>query len=159
LQMTLDGTHKITPLLHTKSWELGGLISPDGRWLAYQCCTDSQPEIQISPYPNVEAGRWQLSTGGGRSPVWSPMTKELFYIASDASIMRVPVEATGSAWQAGSPTRLFDSRYFKASNYERTYDISRDGRRLLIIKPPSIDANATPPQIVIVQNWVQELTK
>jgi eukaryotic-like serine/threonine-protein kinase len=157
LQMTLDGTQQITPLLHSKSWEQEGVVSPDGRWLAYECCTEKQPEIWVSPYPNVQAGRWQLSTGGGRYPVWSPTNKELFFIAADASIMSVTIEASGSAWQAGPPTKLFDSRYFKG--YERSYDVSRDGRRLLLIKPPGNDSSTAPPQIIVVQHWDEELRR
>ena len=157
LQMTLDGTQQITPLLHSKSWEQEGMVSPDGRWLAYECCAEKQPEIWVSPFPNVQAGRWQLSTGGGRYPVWSPTNKELFFIAADASIMSVTIEASGSAWQAGQPTKLFDSRYFKG--YERSYDVSRDGRRLLLIKPPGNDSSTPPTQIIVVQHWDEELRR
>src|SRR5439155_10586706 len=34
LQLALDGTHRVTALLQTKSDELNGIVSPDGRWLA-----------------------------------------------------------------------------------------------------------------------------
>ena len=36
LQVALDGTHQVTPLLQTRFDERNGIVSPDGRWLAYQ---------------------------------------------------------------------------------------------------------------------------
>jgi len=38
----------------------------------------------------------------------------------------------------------------------RTYDVSHDGRRFLMVKGP---ANQASPQIVIVQNWFDELRR
>jgi Tol biopolymer transport system component len=36
MQLTLDGTRRVTPLVHSSFSERNGVISPDGRWLAYQ---------------------------------------------------------------------------------------------------------------------------
>jgi len=39
----------------------------------------------------------------------------------------------------------------------RTYDVSPDGRRFLVIKDaPGENASASPPQVIVVQNWVEE---
>lgn len=40
-------------------------------------------------------------------------------------------------------------------NPGRTYDISPDGQRFLMMKAGG-GANQTPPQIVVVQNWLEE---
>jgi Tol biopolymer transport system component len=34
MQLMLDGTHRVTPLLQTKFDERNGIVSPDGQWLA-----------------------------------------------------------------------------------------------------------------------------
>ena len=39
----------------------------------------------------------------------------------------------------------------------RTYDVSADGQRFLMVKQPANQAAA--PQIVIVQHWVEELKR
>jgi len=36
MQVELDGTHRVTPLVQTPFVERNGIISPDGRWLAYE---------------------------------------------------------------------------------------------------------------------------
>ena len=36
LQLRLDGTHAVTPLVQTPFSERNGEVSPDGRWLAYE---------------------------------------------------------------------------------------------------------------------------
>ncbi len=41
-----------------------------GRWLAYQSDESGQEEIYVRPFPDVDAGRWPVSTGGGRQPLW-----------------------------------------------------------------------------------------
>jgi hypothetical protein len=40
------------------------------------------------------------------------------------------------------------------------YDVSRDGRRFLMVKPvASAEQSAPPPQIIVVQNWHEELKR
>jgi serine/threonine-protein kinase len=160
LQMALDGTRRVTPLLNSKSWEGGGKVSPDGRWIAYECCTEKQSDIYVSPYPNTQAGQWQVSTGGGKKALWSSDSKELFFVAANLALMRVAVEATGSAWQASNPSQLFDSRYVgNLFTDQFFYAIANDGQRFLMIKPPAADPNGNPPKVIVVQHWNDELLK
>ena len=44
------------------------VISPDGRWLAYDSNNSGRFEVYVRPFPNVADGQWQVSTAGGRSP-------------------------------------------------------------------------------------------
>jgi hypothetical protein len=67
----------------------------------------------------------------------------------------------GSAFRAGTPTRLFEGRYFTtAPQAGRTYDVSPDGRRFLMLKPVrSPEQTAAPLSIIVVQNWFEELKR
>jgi hypothetical protein len=68
-------------------------------------------------------------------------------------------EATGATFSAGNPMRVFEARYFAGFN-GRTYDVSPDGRRFLMIKDTAAtepSAAATPASMVIVLNWVEEV--
>ena len=72
--------------------------------------------------------------------------------------MAVPVQ-TASSFSAGNPAKVFDTRYLIPQN-ERTYDVSPDGQRFLMIKgrtSPDASATAPPSTMVVVRNWFEEL--
>jgi serine/threonine-protein kinase len=148
------------PLVRTTFSELNGEISPDGRWLVYQSNESGQHEIYVRPFPDIARGRWQISTGGGTRPLWARSGKELFYLGPSGAVMSTSVE-DGSGFRAGNPTRLFEGPYFAALNAAgRTYDVSLDGQRFLMIKEgASTDATSAPRGIVVVQNWTEELKR
>ena len=69
----------------------------------------------------------------------------------------VPISTTGQTFTAGMPTKLFEGRYYSGNPY-RTYDVSPDGRRFLMIKDVgSSDDRATPFGMVVVEHWFEEL--
>src|ERR1700682_4675513 len=80
VQLHLDGARQAEALFHTAFNELNGEISPEGHWLAYQSAESGQSEIYVRPFPNVDRGRWQISTSGGTSPVWARGGGELFFL-------------------------------------------------------------------------------
>ena len=53
------------PLVRTPAMEFHPEVSPDGRYLAYQSNESGRLEIYVRPFPRVNDGRWQVSTGGG----------------------------------------------------------------------------------------------
>lgn len=68
------------------------------------------------------------------------------------------------AWNASVPTALVEGRYFSgaagAITGGRTYDVSPDGRRFVMVKEGGADLTAAlPPQIVVVQPWFEELKR
>src|SRR5207247_2477049 len=63
LQLALDGTRRVTPLLQTKFDELNGIVSADGRWLAYESNSSGSFEIYVQPFPNVGGGQRQFRPG------------------------------------------------------------------------------------------------
>jgi Tol biopolymer transport system component len=86
------------PLVATPAEEVGAELSPDGRWLAYQTSTSGPSEVIVRPFPTVEDGYWQVSTGGGRMPMWSRDGRELFYVGPDDTLMSIGVDA-GKSFQ------------------------------------------------------------
>src|SRR5262245_24938420 len=44
-------------------------------------------EIYVRPFPDVNGGRWLVSTGGGRMPLWSRNGRELFYMSPDGAMI------------------------------------------------------------------------
>ena len=64
-----------------------------------------------------------------------------------------------SAW--GRPVPLFEAdREYFFRNVLRTYDVAPDGRFLMIKADAATeDASAPQAQIILIQNWFQELTE
>ena len=71
----------------------------------------------------------------------------------------VPVEASGAIWNAGTPMKLLEGRYSIVGGGGRSYDVSPDGQRFLMIKAPGTDAGAAPPALIVVQHWDEELKR
>jgi Tol biopolymer transport system component len=82
-----------------------GVISPDGRWLAFAMGTI--PNIQIFVQSlSGPPGRWQISSSAGINPRWTRGGSELVYEGWDARIMAVDIDAHDS-FRAGTPHPLF----------------------------------------------------
>ena len=109
MQVELNGTRRVTPLVQSPFAERNGIVSPDGRWLAYEANDSGQFEIYVRPFPDVNSGRWQVSTGGGTRPLWAPNGQELFYVSPAGALMRVGVER-GPSWAATTPTTAAQGR-------------------------------------------------
>jgi Tol biopolymer transport system component len=144
------------PLVATRFNERNGEISPDGAWLAYQSDMSGKDEIYVQPFPNLEQGPLQISTGGGSVPAWARTGGELFYFAPDGKLMAVPVEHGHAFWH-GNAVVAVDRRYFRSINQDRNYDVSSDGR-FLMIKDQAASTSAA-PQLVVVQNFFEELKR
>ena len=164
--LSLQGEHTVQPLVQTPFQELNAEISPDGRWLAYQSNESGRFEIYVRPFPNVNDARWQVSSSGGSRPVWAQGGRELFYVSAEGeALMTVPVKG-GPTFQSGAPAKLLDTGayYFppaasgSTGDPGRTYDVSRDGSRFLMIKTGTVGDEAAGPQsITVVVNWLEEL--
>jgi Tol biopolymer transport system component len=166
--MSMEGKREIKELLKEKYFELEPQISPDGRFVAYQSDESGKGQIYVRSFPNVNQGRWQVSSDGGGSPLWSPDGRELFYRNGDAT-MAVRVE-TEPAFQHANPEVLFRGTYLMSSSIRTItmtpWDIHPNGKKFLMIKPPAAPATETTTQkpapapqtkIRIVVNWFEEL--
>jgi Tol biopolymer transport system component len=144
---------KAQPFLKTYFNQGNPRFSPDGHWLAYTSDESGQIEVYMEPYPGP-GGKWQISTEGGREPVWNPNGRELFY-RSGNKMMAVDV-ATQPKLTVGNPRMVFQGEYVSATNQFSNYDISPDGQRFLMLKPTE-QVQAAPTQINVVLNWFEEL--
>ena len=70
--VTLGDDPATETLLSTEFNERNAAVSPDGAWLAFESDESGVWEVFVRPFPEIDTGRWQVSTTGGRYPVWSP---------------------------------------------------------------------------------------
>ena len=153
----MEGDHATKSLLQEKYNQKDPQVSPNGRWMAYASNESGQYEVYVRPFPDVNTGRWLISTSGGNTPLWSPNGRELYYHIGDTA-MAVPVE-TESTFKAGKPTVLFHGTpNIRSTGVDLTdftyWDISPDGKRFLMVKDAT---TGTPRKINVVMNWFEEL--
>jgi serine/threonine-protein kinase len=153
----LDDGHRIEPLIRTDANEENAVISSDGKLVAYQSNESGSTEVWVRPFPDIKTARYSISTNGGTRPLWAPDSRELFYVDAEGFLTSVSIHETPQ-FQAGKPTRLFETRYFaggQAMN-ARTYDISPDGKRLLMIKDgATVDTQGT--SVIVLVNGTDTL--
>jgi eukaryotic-like serine/threonine-protein kinase len=147
------GDGKARPFLATQHNESAPRFSPDGHWLAYVSDESGRWEVYVQPYPGP-GGKWQVSTDGGAEPAWNPAGRELFYRAGNR-MMAAPVTFQ-PGFSAGKPVVLFDGPWLPSPLTTANYDVSRDGQRFLMLKSAD-DEDQGARQIVMVQNWLEEL--
>jgi serine/threonine protein kinase len=156
--LSLDGSRRVESIIHSPGLDALAEVSADGRWLAYDSNESGQFEVYVRPYPDADRARWQVSVGGGRQPLWSRDGRELFYRDFSGDIISVPVVLTPT-FSAGQAVKLFDgSGYLGGGPFmsARTYDLSLDGRRFLMLKPVTSGATRS---LVVVLNWFEELKR
>jgi len=119
--------------LESKANQTNGMISPNGKWVAYSSDESGTWEIYVTNFPGA-AGKWQVSRGGGHEPRWRSDSKELFYIGPKDVLMAVPVAVTGESFSSGTPAALFQvgGRAVISSTDTFTYDVAKDGNRFLV---------------------------
>ncbi len=96
-------------------------------------------------------GKQQVSTRGGRQPVWSADSGELFFVSADT--LMVSAVTTGDNFSRSTPRPLFVSPDLLRSDLI-SYAVSPDGQRILY---PAPNPDAPAREIHVVLNWFEEL--
>ena len=163
-QLTLVGESVSKPLLESP-YSLGGpRISPSGRWIAYWSRETGRGEIYVRPYPNIEDGKWQISTNWGVEPEWREDEGELYYRQYDSdptsprTIWAVPLQ-TEPELKAGIPQALFTGNYTGGASGS-SFDVNESGDKFLMLKgAPDIENETDSLSLNVVENWFEELSQ
>ncbi|HEY7612704.1 MAG TPA: protein kinase [Gemmatimonadales bacterium] len=129
------------------------VISPDGRWMAYDSDESGRVEVYVQSYPDPIQRRWKVSPSYGSEPLWTRGGRELVYRSGD-SVFAVAMDLGRGT--SGTPTLLFTGPYNDNPGFTRprSYDVSRDGERFLMTRLPT---DVATPYVMIVLNWFDEL--
>jgi serine/threonine-protein kinase len=163
--LPIDGDRRVAPWGEPPILGTNAEISPDGRWVAYEAREGGRAEVYVRSFGGLSARRWQVSTNGGREPLWARSGRELFYLAHDGTLMGVPIEAgtDGTSFVPRTPVPVISAGgYYTETAFHggRSYDVSGDGARFLRIKTEERGPQDNDPrQFVVVQNWSQELER
>ncbi len=106
-QVAIERPSDVNVLVKSEFCNAVAAVSPDGRWMAYRSNVSGRDEIYVERYPEL-GNRQQISTGGGRIPLWSRDGRELFFGSLDGrQMLAVPVQS-GTTLVAGRPQVLFE---------------------------------------------------
>jgi len=154
------------PVIQTPAQELGGYVSPDGRWIAYISDESGRQEIYVQAFnPGLKAGssqvsgKWMVSKGTLGMARWRSDSKELVFISADGAIMSVDV-TSGPAFQASQPKQLFQLPSSVLALGGATpgarMDATRDLQRFLVTVPAQ---NNSRQEFTMVLNWQAALKR
>jgi serine/threonine protein kinase/Tol biopolymer transport system component len=144
--------------LGTPFSEVFPAFSPDGRWLAYQSNESGPYEVYVRPFPGP-GGRWQISTGGGRYPVWSGAAHELLFETLDGNVMAATYTAKGDSFAAAKP-RVWSETRLKDSADSSNYDLASDGKRLAVFLAGDASSEQKPgTHLTFLLNFFDELSR
>ena len=137
------------PMAGRGSW--GMAASPDGSAVVYTSPVSGEYQNYLQPVPPT-GERYQVSRiGGAEEPRWSRDGTKIYY-RSGKHIMVVDVQ-TSPGIVLGEPRVFYEGNFVNVSG--RSYDISPDGKRALVIKGPADKAQS----IRIITNWLDEVER
>jgi len=121
-------------LLVSPASEYAPTLSPDGRWLAYVSDRTGVPEVFVAPFTDPSR-TVQVSKQGGSEPVWRRDGGEL-YFRNGTSMMAASIRTQPLAVQTSR--ELFRGTYETGPAGRPAYDVSLDGARFLMVRPPDV---------------------
>ncbi|MBL0170570.1 MAG: serine/threonine-protein kinase [Gemmatimonadaceae bacterium] len=152
---TIDlGTRQRTRVDATHVRQLGGVISPDGRWLAL---SERQADARTQVIVRERAGttRLQVSIDGGDQPRFTRGGREIVFRRGRDMYA---VDFNPANGTLGRPVRLFSLTTTGGSNDSRStgYDVTPDGSQFLMVE--SVDRpDALPTRVIL--GWREELMR
>jgi WD40-like Beta Propeller Repeat len=129
-------------------------FSPDGRWIAYASDESGPTEIFVRSFAD-SASRWQISNGGGITPVWS-RRGELLYRGPDQRIVAVPHAARGDAFISGK-ARRWSEIVLPIVGGQSPWGLAPDAKRMAAVLPGNEDAASS--RLVLLMNFADELQR
>jgi serine/threonine-protein kinase len=127
----------------TTANEGNGMLSPDGKFVAYQSDESGRTEIFVQAFPS--GNKWQVTTAGGTQPRWASGGRELIY-RNGSSVTAVPVTVT--PFSVGTPQTLFTLQNLFA------FDVTADGKTFVVAQDGRSRENV---EFVLVSGWFEEL--
>ena len=125
------------------------VFSPDGRFIAYVSDESAgRPVVWVQEYP-TPVRRQQVSTGGGRNPVWGSTSAEIYYENLDGTrIVRV-------ARTAGQRAEVVFARPLSNVEPNGMFDVSRPDGRLVLAN----DRGAPEGSLEVIVGWFEEMNR
>ena len=148
------GDSVLVPLVTTPARDGFPALSPDGKYLAYSSDESGTFEVYVRPFPNVAEARWQVSTAGGRAPLWSHSGKELFFRNNHNDLVAAQI-ATSPSFTVQSQKVLFPLTGMAFGAEIQPYVVGLDDKKFLMMRE-TVAAEAG--LLIVNEHFVEDLT-
>jgi Tol biopolymer transport system component len=149
-------------LLRTPFDEQDPAFSPDGRWIAYTSNESGRSEVYVRAFQGgapSASGKWQISTGGGKYPIWSRNGRELFYETLDDRIVVSTYTASSDSFAADKP-RLWSNTQIRELAGIWNLDLAREGKRFAVFpRPDATGEQKSSVHVTVLLNFFDELRR
>ena len=99
----------------------------------------------------------QVSTGGGRLPVWSPDGKELYFVSPELRLMSSHYTIEGRSFVHSRPAVWTETPLASAGVFYN-YDVAPDGRRVAaMVAAETPDFRSSPASVSLLLTFDREL--
>lgn len=142
----VEGDRVARPLVVEKYDAFMPALSPNGRWLAYAANVSGRYEIYARPFPGPGVVV-QVSQGGGTEPARSSDSRRL-YFRGDRRMQVAGVVGAEELSVTGRRVLFTEAFDGDMPMPHRNYDVTRDGRRFVMIAA----APDAAPQTIVVLN-------
>ena len=90
-------------------------------------------------------------------PLWAHSGRELFYVDGDRNLIAAQV-ATDPTFARGEQRVLFElgAEYLLSNNYS-PFDIHPDDERFLMMRLAGVESASGAGQLIVVENWFEEV--
>jgi len=143
--LPMDGGGEPFPVANSPHGEYDGRVSPNGRWMTYDSDESGKFEVYVTSFP-TSGRKWQISSGGGTNPEWSPDGKAIYYTGNNA-FYAVETDPGETTFGVGAGRELFES------NTAISYRVDPSGDKLVIIE--DADEGGVNP-LTLVTSWVDD---
>jgi len=139
----------------------GATFSADGRWLAYSSNESGSSQVYVRGFPDT-GGRWQISSNGGTSPVFSRNGKDLFFFdPTDDRMMMASYSAKGDSFVAEKP-RVWSGQSVAlalSGAVGAQYDLAPDGKRIAVATYAGGATQQDAGHVIFLENFIDELQR
>ena len=159
LAVSATGDSAVIPIAVSQFTELQPALSPDDHLMAYVSNEAGRNEVYVRPFRGGDGTHWQVSNGGGTSPLWSRDGKQLYYLDAASRVIAAQI-VTDPTFRVTTVTRLFIANIdaYVVFKFHQVLDLMPDGRFAFFEPPVQAGRSGVgATRLVQVDNWFAEL--
>ena len=104
-------------------------------------------------HPETATAKWQVSTAGGREPIWARSGRELFYLNGKNEMVAAEVQ-TGTTFSVGKQRVLFPASDYARPGPVPSFSVAADDKRCLMVREGEASQQS---ELIVAENWLEGL--